>query len=58
MKNQNSWKLKKLLNLEDTIVMKKMNNIYKTINGTYRVRKYVDGIRMSRNFTTIKAAKE
>lgn len=38
--------------------MKKMNNIYKTINGTYRVRKYVDGIRMSRNFTTIKAAKQ
>ena len=35
-----------------------MNNIYKTINGTYRVRKYVNGVRISRNFTTIKAAKQ
>lgn len=36
--------------------MKKMTNMYKTISGTYRVRKYIDGVRISKNFTTIKAA--
>lgn len=38
--------------------MRKMSNIYKTVNNTYRVRKSVNGVRMSRNFTTLKAAKE
>lgn len=33
------------------------NNIYKTINGTYRARKYVNGKRMSRNFTRLKDAR-
>lgn len=37
--------------------MKKTTNIYKTGNGTYRARKYVDGVRISKNFMTIKAAK-
>jgi hypothetical protein len=37
--------------------MKKTNNIYKTDNGTYRARKYVNGVRISKNFTTIKDAK-
>ena len=38
--------------------MRKMSNIYKTVNNTYRVRKNVNGVRMSRNFTTLRAAKE
>lgn len=38
--------------------MRKTKNIYKTENGTYRVRKYVNGQRISRNFITLKAAKE
>lgn len=37
--------------------MKKTNNIYKTENGTYRARKHMNGVRISRNFMTIKAAK-
>lgn len=37
--------------------MKKTNNIYKTENGTYRARKHMNGMRISRNFMTIKAAK-
>jgi hypothetical protein len=37
--------------------MKKTNNVYKTDNGTYRARKYVNGVRISKNFMTIKAAK-
>ena len=34
----------------------KMTNMYKTASGTYRVRKYVKGVRISKNFTTMKAA--
>ena len=37
--------------------MRKVSNVYKTDNGTYRARKYVNGVRISRNFMTIKAAK-
>jgi hypothetical protein len=36
--------------------MKKMTNMYKTPNGTYRARKYINGVRISKNFTTMKAA--
>jgi hypothetical protein len=36
---------------------KKTTNMYKTISGTYRARKYVNGVRISKNFTTMKAAK-
>ncbi len=38
--------------------MKKTRNIYKTENGTYRVRKCVNGVRISRNFTKLKDARE
>lgn len=37
--------------------MRKLSNVYKTDNGTYRARKYVNGVRISKNFMTIKAAK-
>ncbi len=37
--------------------MKKTANIYKTENGTYRARKHMNGMRISKNFMTIKAAK-
>jgi hypothetical protein len=32
-------------------------NIYKTTNGTFRARKWMNGKRMSKNFTTLTAAK-
>lgn len=32
-------------------------NIYKTTFGTYRARKYVNGTRMSKTFTTLTAAR-
>lgn len=38
--------------------MRKTRNIYKTENGTYRVRKYVNGVRLSKNFVKLKDAKE
>lgn len=37
--------------------MKKTANIYKTESGSYRARKHVHGVRISKNFMTIKAAK-
>jgi hypothetical protein len=36
---------------------KKTTNMYKTISGTYRARKYINGVRISKNFITMKAAK-
>ena len=35
---------------------RKTTNMYKTTSGTYRARKYVNGVRISRNFATMKAA--
>jgi hypothetical protein len=33
------------------------NNIYKTNNNTYRARMWVNGVRMSKNFATLTAAR-